>query len=361
MDQFLKVATGGLKTEKDKLRKQGEENLAKKLKLEEIKMGLPEDPKKAEAELKHYRNEREAKKSELKKLRKTEERDLLVWNLSQASGLKSASAALGVKKQARAQVNQAEKILKPLKDLIIKLKKAKQGLGLIGSLELRHQEISSLIEEYKKYADQPGHQGDQRLAKQGVLLRDHVQKLQKPRDLTRNLEKELSRMPTIPENENEIDAKIKEYDKKIQHAIKELSRTDQAGKIKKLEGKSFSDAGNAPVHSRIPTSFTVDLDYEAVAGKGGGPMVKGDSKGSRKEFSKKDFQNQPGAATASYGTITVSNARPDTRLIIEEKAAKRDTSKQSIKKEENSENKRGGKDMGKKEQRFTTSFTIAQA
>ena len=81
---------------------------------------------------------------------------------------------------------------------------AQQGLGLIGSLELRHQEVTSLIEEYKKYADQPGHQRDQHLAKQGILLRAHVQRLQKPRDLTRNLEKELSQMPTILESKKDF-------------------------------------------------------------------------------------------------------------------------------------------------------------
>lgn len=159
----------------------------------------------------------------------------------------------------------------------------------------------------------------------------------------------MSRMPTIPESEQEIDVKIEE-----------LSRTDQAGKLEKLESKSFSDAGSVPVHSRIPTSFTVDLDYEAVTGKGGSPMVKGDAKGTRKQFSKADFQNPQGASTASYGTITVSNATPDTGLIVEEKAPKRDTSKQSGKREEESEHKKGAKGMGKNEQRFTTSFVIAQ-
>ena len=158
-------------------------------------------------------------------------------------------------------------------------------------------------------------------------------------------------MPTIPESEQEIDVKINE-----------LSRTDQAGKIKKLEGKSFSDAGSVPVHSRIPTSFTVDLNYEAVAGKGGSPMVKGDdAKGTRKQFSEADFQDPQGASTASYGTITVSNATPDTRLIVEEKAPKRGTSKQSGRREEESENKKGAKAMGKTKQRFTASFVIAQA
>ena len=90
-------------------------------------------------------------------------------------------------------------------------------------------------------------------------------------------------------------------------------------------------------------------------------MVKGDAKGTRKQFSKADFQNPQGASTASYGTITVSNATPDTRLIVEEKAPKRDTSKQSGRREEESENKKGVKAMGKTEQRFTTSFVIAQA
>lgn len=61
---------------------------------------------------------------------------------------------------------------------------------------------------------------------QGLLLRAHVMGLKKPRDLTRILEKELARMPTVPESEKEIDAKIKEYDEKIQYAIKELSNTN---------------------------------------------------------------------------------------------------------------------------------------
>jgi hypothetical protein len=196
---------------------------------------------------------------------------------------------------------------------------------------------------------------------QGLLLRAHVHGLQKPRDLTRNLEKELARMPTIPESEKEIDAKIKAYDEKIQHAIKELSRTDQAGKIGALKDKSFSQAGSVPVHSRIPTSFTVDLDYEAVAGKGGRPMVKGDSKGTRKEFSKADFQTPPGASSASYGTITVSNAKPDTRLILEEKAPKRDKSKPAGKAEEEVPGKKGARGEVKTEQRFKSSFTITQA
>ena len=361
MDQFLKVATAGLMLEKSRLRRQGEENLAKKLKLEEIKKGLPGDPQKAEAELKRYKNEREARKAELKKLRKTEKRDLLTWNLAQASGLKSASAVLSARKQARAQVNQAEKILKPLRNLIMKLKKANQGPGLTPSLELRYQEVTSLIEEYQKYAGKPGHMGDRRLAGQGTLLGAHIRDLRKPRDLTRNLEKELARMPSIPESEKEIDARICEYDEKIQHAIRELSRTDQTGRLARLEGRKFSNAGSVSVHSRIPTSFTVDLDYEAVAGQGGSAMIKGDAKGTRKEFSKKDFQNPSDAASAAPGTITVSNARPETRLIIEEKAVKRDLSRQSDKKEEESEKKRDTGGIVKKEQRFTTSFVIAQA
>jgi hypothetical protein len=161
MGQFLKVATGGLKSEKDKLRKQKEENLAKKLKLEEIKKGLPKDPKKAEAELKRYQSERNAKKSELNKLRKTEERDLLIWNLTQGSGLKQASALLRDRKQARAQVSQAQKILNPLSKLIADLKKADSANVLIGFLESRHRVITGLIAAYgAEYAGPPpGHAG----------------------------------------------------------------------------------------------------------------------------------------------------------------------------------------------------------
>ena len=148
----------------------------------------------------------------------------------------------------------------------------------------------------------------------------------------------------MPESEKEIDDKIKEYDGKIQHAIKELSRTNQAGEIKKLEGKNFSgEAGSVPVHSRIPTSFSVDLNYEAVAGKG---------------LDKEKFENKPGTPTTSHGTITVSNATPETVLIVEEKAPKRDTSKGSGKKEEEAA---AAKATGKKEQRFMTSFAITQA
>ena len=51
MGKFLKVASGGLKTEKDKLSKQRDENLAKKLKLEEIKEGFSKDPKKAKGKI----------------------------------------------------------------------------------------------------------------------------------------------------------------------------------------------------------------------------------------------------------------------------------------------------------------------
>lgn len=363
MSRFLEVASGGLKSQKDKLKKQREENQAKKLKLEEIKEGFSKDPKKAEVELKRYRKKREAKKLELEKLRETEEQDLLVWNLTKDSGLKGASALLGVKKQARAQVEHANQLLEPIKNLITGLKKARQAKSLIASLALRKRSISRLITDYeKKYANTPLHLGDQRLAGQGLVLRTHVENLQQPRDLTRSLEKELSRMPTIPENEKEIDDKIKEYDKKIQHAINELSRPDQADKIKNLEGESFSEPGSVAVKSRIPTSFTVDLDYEAVAGKGGSHMIKkGDAKGTRKEFSKEDFKNKPGASTASYGTITVSNATPDTKLIVGEKAPKPDTSKRSGKREEESERKKGAKDTVKTEQRFTASFVIAQA
>jgi len=362
MGQFLKVAAGGLKSEKDKLRKQQEENLAKKLKLEEIKKGLPKDPKKAEAELKRYRTQRDAKKSELKKLRKTEERDLLIWNLTQGSGVKGASAILRDKKQARAQVEQAKKILDSLSKLIAGLKKADPSTVLIGFLETRHRVITQLIADYgKDYADKPRHRGDRRLSMQGLLLRAHVHGLQKPRDLTRNLERELTRTPTIPDSEKEIDAKIQEYDARIQHAIKELVRTDQAVKLKTLEDKSISDAGSAPVHSRIPTSFTVDLEYEAIAGKGGKPMVKGDSKGTRKAFSKADFQTPPGASTASYGTITVSNATPATPLIIEEKAPQRDKSKPAGKAEDEVSGKPGAGGEAKTKQRFKNAFTITQA
>jgi hypothetical protein len=362
MDRFLKVAAGGLKSEKDKLRKQQEENLAKKLKLEEIKRGLPDDPQKAAAELKRYRKEREAKKSELQKLRETEERDLLIWNLTQRSALKGTSGLLGGKKYAMAQVKQAEKILDPLSKLITNLKTADPSTGLIRFLEVRHRVIGELIDEYgKAYAGKPGYREDLRLAWQGQVLRAHIRGLQQPRDLTRNLEKELARMPTIPESEKEIDAKIKEYDEKIQHAINELSRSDQAGKLETLKGKSLADAGSVPVHSRIPTSFTVDLDYEAVAGKGGRPMVKGDSKGVRKEFSKTDFQTPAGTSTASYGTIKVSNATPDTRLILEEKAPRREKSKQAGKAEEEIPGKTGTAGEVKTEQRFKSAFTITQA
>ncbi|NOR11304.1 MAG: DUF4157 domain-containing protein [Desulfovibrionaceae bacterium] len=343
MDRFLEVATGGLKTQKAKLEKQRDENLARKTKLDEIKKGFSTDPKKALAELQRYRNERNSKKSRLKELRKTEERDRQVWSLTNTSGLKNASGLLRSRKQAMAQVNQANKILDPLAKLAAKLKKAGPGIGLIASLELRHRAITRLIGEFAEYADKPGHQGDRRLAMQGLLLRAHVTGLQKPRDLTRSLERELARMPTIPESEKEIDAKIKEYDEKIQHAIKELSDTKQAGEIKKLEGKSFAGAGSVPVHSRIPTSFSVDLNYEAVAGKG---------------VDKAKFEDKSGTSTASRGTITVSNAPAETRLIVEEKAPKANTSKQSDKKEKESAAARA---TVKREERFSTSFTITQA
>jgi hypothetical protein len=362
MGQFLKVAGAGLKSEKSRLRRQKEETLAKKLKLEEIKKGLPADPQKAAAELKRYSGQREAKKMELKKLRRTEERDLLVWNLTHGSGLKSASALLRDKKQARAQVRQAEKILDPLAKLIADLKAAAPGNVLIGSLDLRRGAISRLIAEYgKAYADQPGSQADRRLSMQGLLLRAHMRGLQKPRDLTRSLEKELSRMPTVPDSEKEIDAKIKDYDERIRHAIRQLARTDQAGKLKALGDKGFSGAGSVPVHSRIPTAFSVDLEYEAVAGKGGAPMVNVDSKGTRKAFSEADFKPPPGAPKASYGTLTVSTAKPDTKLILEDKAPGRDTSKPAVKAEEEKKDKTGAEGKGKAVERFRSSFTITQA
>jgi len=84
-------------------------------------------------------------------------------------------------------------------------------------------------------------------------------------------------------------------------------------------------------------------NYEAVAGKG---------------LDKKQFENKPGTFTASHGTITVSNATPETRLIVEEKAPKPDTSTRFGKKEEESA---AAKARVKSEQRFTTSFTITQA
>ena len=196
---------------------------------------------------------------------------------------------------------------------------------------------------------------------QGLFLRAHVQGLQKPRELIRNLEKELARTPTIPESEKGIDAKIKEYDQKIQHAITELARTDQAGKLKTLEDKSFSDAGSVPVHSRIPTAFTVDLDYEAVAGSGGSALVKADSKGTRKEFSKSDFEIPAGVSAASYGTIDLTNAAPATPLIVEEKAPKREKSKPAGKAEEEVSGKKGAGGEVKTEQRFKSAFTITQA
>jgi len=86
----------------------------------------------------------------------------------------------------------------------MKLKKANQGPGLTPSLELRYQEVTSLIEEYQKYAGKPGHMGDRRLAGQGTLLGAHIRDLRKPRDLTRNLEKELSQMPTILESKKDF-------------------------------------------------------------------------------------------------------------------------------------------------------------
>lgn len=362
MGQFLKVATAGLKTEKSKLQQQKEETLAKKLKLEEIKKGLPADPQKAAAELKSYNRQREAKKSELKKLRLTEERDLLVWNLAHGSGLLGASALLKDRKQARAQVNQAENILDPLAKLIAGLKASAPDTVLIGSLELRQRAITRLITEYgQAYADDPLNMGDRRLSLQGRLLRAHIRGLQKPRDLTRGLEKELARMPTIPESEKEIDAKIREYDEKLAHAIRELARTDQAVKLKNLEDKGFSGAGSAPVHSRIPTSFTVDLEYEAVAGKGGAPMVKADAKGTRKAFSEAEFKPPPGASKAAYGTITVSTAKPDTKLVLEEKAPKRDTSKPAGTREEEKAAQAAAAAKVKTTQRFRSSFTITQA
>jgi hypothetical protein len=116
-----------------------------------------------------------------------------------------------------------------------------------------------------------------------------------------------------------------------------------------------------PVHSRIPTSFSVDLVYEAVAGKGGRPMVKGDSKGTRQALSRADFKTPPGAPAASYGTITVSNAKPDTRLILEGKAAGRDRSKPAGKPEEEVSGKTGAGAEAGTAQRFKSAFTITQA
>ena len=219
----------------------------------------------------------------------------------------------------------------------------------------------TLINDYNAEDDgKPERQGDRRLARLGGVLRKHLDELQKPRDKTRALEKELARTPHFPDNEAEIDAKIKEYDKSIQISKKELKRTDQADKLKKLENKSFSDAGGVPVHSRIPTAFTVNLDYEAVAGPGGSVMVKADSKGTRKEFSKTDFEIPPGVSAASYGTIDLSNAPPATPLIIEDKASKKDKSKQTAKAEEDVPGKTGTGGESKTKQRFKSSFVITQ-
>ncbi|MCB2182653.1 MAG: DUF4157 domain-containing protein [Desulfobulbaceae bacterium] len=362
MEQFLKVASGGLKSEKGKLRAQQEENLAKKHKLEGIKKGLPKDPKKAQAVLERFRKARDAKKSKLEKLRKTEERDLLVWNLTNRSGLKKASATLRDRQQARAQVDQAGKLLDPIDDLVKGLRTADPGLNLINSLGQRKRSLSRLIGDYgRKYRKIPLHKEDLRLARQGELLRSHIEKLQQPRDLTRNLEKELARTPTVPKSEKEIDDKIKEYDTRIDRAISELAQTGQADKLKKLEKKIFSGGGSVSVQSRIPTSFSVDLDYEAVTGKGGSAMVKADSKGTRKEFRRADFENPAGVSKASYGTITVTNAPPETKLISEEKAPKREAAKKSGRKEEESEGKKGAHGTVKSPARFKTSFVISQA
>ena len=135
----------------------------------------------AKAELKRFRNERDAKKTELKRFRKTEERDLLIWKLAHDSGLTKLFAALSDKKQVRAQVSQAEKILYAFSKLISDLKKVDPSIALIGFLETRYQLITNLIAEYgSKYADQPGYQGDRRLSNQGLLLRERVLAFRNP-------------------------------------------------------------------------------------------------------------------------------------------------------------------------------------
>ena len=79
-----------------------------------------------------------------------------------------------------------------------------------------------------------------------------------------------------------------------------------------------------------------------------------------REFSKADFQTPTGASSASYGTITVSNAKPDTRLILEDKAPGREKSKQASKAEKELAGKTGaGGEV--KIKRFKNTFTITQA
>ena len=175
------------------------------------------------------------------------------------------------------------------------------------------------------------------------------------------LEKELARTPTIPKD-LDIDKKIREYDEEIRHAITELSRTDQKTKLKPLEKERFSGAGTVSVTSRIPHSLTVEVDYEAVPAEDGNHRVKA-TKGDLKPFDKSEFQPPGAGRRESYGTITVSNASPDTRLIIEERAPTRDkTSRKTGGEPERDEfsAKIGDKYRITLEKRFRTTFTITQ-
>ncbi|MCP4117495.1 MAG: DUF4157 domain-containing protein [Desulfobacteraceae bacterium] len=363
MEEFLDVSTKGLESEKLKLTKKKERVEAKKSKLEEIKKGLPKDPLKAARALEEFQEQRKAKKKLLKKYRKTDKRDLLVWNLVRHSKLVGLAGNLKEKKIASAQVANAAALLDPLDNLITKLANAVPGHLLIKFLKTRRRVIDKFIDEYEKeYKSRPRYKDDRRLALQGIVLRAHLRGLQMPRERTRSLEKELANLPDIPPDMEGVNDKIKDYDRKIKKAITGLKDKGQEAKLKTLEGKRFSGAGKVPVHSRIPHSFSVEVNYKAVPGKDGGHRIK-DPKGKLKEFKPSDYQTRKGRPKEQYGTITLSNATPYTRLIIEKLAPKQEKAAPKAPGElekEMTSGKAGDKYKTSREKRFRTTFAISQ-
>lgn len=108
--------------------------------------------------------------------------------------------------------------------------------------------------------------------------------------------------------------------------------------------------------------FNVPVSYEAVPGKDGAHQVK-DAKGNLKEFKKAEFETPANKPVESYGTIKVSDASPATKLIIEERAPKRDkapTKAPGKQEKEEFPGKIGDKYKVTREKRFKTTFTISQ-